>query len=244
MTHFATLAQVQKLGTILGVWAHPDDESVLTGGLMAAAIQNGQTVACITATKGEAGTQDPVKWPLATLGKVRAQELENALRILGVAHHHWLDYTDGGCASISDQAAVRHILPIIEQYQPDTILTFAPDGFSGHDDHRAVSRWARLAAEQASKRPAIYRCVTLNTEEGYQKYFKVWDEKLNVYFNVDTPKLYKQAECDLVFQLPADILDKKYQAVEAMPSQMEQLFQVLGADFVRQMLAEECLVRG
>jgi LmbE family N-acetylglucosaminyl deacetylase len=37
---------VKELGSILGVWAHPDDEAYLTGGLMAAAIANGQPVAC------------------------------------------------------------------------------------------------------------------------------------------------------------------------------------------------------
>jgi len=241
--HFATPTDIRKLGTILGVWAHPDDESVLAGGLMAAAAQNGQTVACITATRGENGSQDLVKWPLATLGKVREVELAKALRALGITNHHWLGYPDGGCGAIPDQEAAGQILPLIEQYKPDTIVTFAPDGFSGHEDHKAASRWADLAVQQTAFKPKIYHCVTLNTEEGYQAYFKVWDEKLNVYFNVDKPRLYKRAACDIVFRLPPDILDKKCQAIEAMPSQMEALRQVLGLDFIRQAFAEECFIK-
>ncbi|HXV94036.1 MAG TPA: PIG-L family deacetylase, partial [Pseudonocardia sp.] len=47
------------LGTILGVWAHPDDETFLTAGLMALAREAGNRVVCATATRGERGTDDP-----------------------------------------------------------------------------------------------------------------------------------------------------------------------------------------
>ena len=46
------------LGTVLGVWAHPDDEAYLAGGLMAAAVDAGARVVCVTATRGERGTPD------------------------------------------------------------------------------------------------------------------------------------------------------------------------------------------
>src|SRR4249919_2707816 len=50
-------------GTILSVWAHPDDETYLAAGLMAAAVQAGQRVVCVTATRGELGSTDPDRWP-------------------------------------------------------------------------------------------------------------------------------------------------------------------------------------
>ena len=59
------------LGTILGVWAHPDDEGYLSAGIMAAAVDAGNRVMCVTATRGEAGSLDHGKWPPETLGAVR-----------------------------------------------------------------------------------------------------------------------------------------------------------------------------
>ena len=51
---------VADLGTVLGIWAHPDDEAYLSGGLMSiAARDHGNRVACVTATRGELGTADP-----------------------------------------------------------------------------------------------------------------------------------------------------------------------------------------
>src|SRR5918998_1048475 len=58
-----TAGGVAELGTILGIWAHPDDEAYLSGGLMAMARDNGSRVVCVTATRGELGTPDPAAWP-------------------------------------------------------------------------------------------------------------------------------------------------------------------------------------
>ena len=49
---------MEELGTILGVWAHPDDETYLCAGLMASAARAGSRVVCVTATRGELGTGD------------------------------------------------------------------------------------------------------------------------------------------------------------------------------------------
>ena len=62
---------VRALGTIVGVWAHPDDEAYLSAGLMAAAVDAGNHVLCITATRGELGTSDPSAWPPDRLAPVR-----------------------------------------------------------------------------------------------------------------------------------------------------------------------------
>src|SRR6478609_10639801 len=87
------------LGTILGVWAHPDDETWLSAVHMMRAIRAGQRVVCVTATRGELGSTDPERWPAGQqLAAVRTVEMEQALSRLGVTEHHWLDYPDGGCA--------------------------------------------------------------------------------------------------------------------------------------------------
>ena len=52
------------LGTMLGVWAHPDDETYLAAGLMAVGVRQGNRVVCVTATRGEEGSWDEGRWPL------------------------------------------------------------------------------------------------------------------------------------------------------------------------------------
>src|SRR5205823_3837016 len=89
-----------NLGTILGVWAHPDDETYLAAGLMARAVREGRRVTCVTATRGEEGSWDEDRWPTATMGQVREAELTRSLEVLGVTDHRWLDYRDGTCAGV------------------------------------------------------------------------------------------------------------------------------------------------
>ena len=72
------------LGTILSVWAHPDDETYLAAGVMAAARDNGQRVVCVAAPAGEHGTDDPQVWPPARLGPVRRWEAAAAMAVIGV----------------------------------------------------------------------------------------------------------------------------------------------------------------
>ena len=57
---------ISALGTIMGIWAHPDDEAYLSSGLMAAARRRGDRVVVVTATAGEHGTDDPATWPPAS----------------------------------------------------------------------------------------------------------------------------------------------------------------------------------
>ena len=83
-----------SLGTVLGVWAHPDDEAYLSSGLMAQAAASGSRVVCVTATRGEGGSLDPERWPPESLGDIRAAELQRCLSLLGVEEHIFLELPD------------------------------------------------------------------------------------------------------------------------------------------------------
>src|SRR5205085_4502124 len=138
------------LGTVLSVWAHPDDETYVCGGLMAAAVRQGNRVVCVTATRGELGSTDEQRWPPGpALAEVRTKELAESLAELGVSEHVWLDYPDGGCADADGGEAAARIRAIAEDVAPDTVLTFGPDGLTGHSDHMTVSRWVTLAMNRA-----------------------------------------------------------------------------------------------
>jgi LmbE family N-acetylglucosaminyl deacetylase len=240
MAQITTPAQVKGLGSILGIWAHPDDETFMSGGLMTIAVRNGQRVACITATRGEAGVYDPLRWPADTIGATRAVELTNALRIFGVHDHHWLHYRDGMCAQVEEKEAVAQLLPLIEKYQPDTIVTFPPNGITGHNDHKAVSRWAALAVKE-SKRP-IKLLYGVDSAAAYEQYFKIVDEKLNIYFNIDQPDLYAKQECDVALSLSDQIAEKKGQALKEMPSQYAAWLKEFSFDFLCKAFGEEYYV--
>ena len=84
-------------GTTVLVWAHPDDETYLSGGTAAALVQLGHRVVAVTATRGEAGGPDTTPAALAETARVRTAELQEAMQLLGVTEHLWLDYADGGC---------------------------------------------------------------------------------------------------------------------------------------------------
>jgi len=235
-----TPEHIKQLGTIMGIWAHPDDETFMMAGLMAAAAQNGQNVVCVTATKGEAGSQDPLRWPLTELAGIRSLELVEALQILGVKHHHWMSYPDGGCTKVPDDQAVAQLEPLIARHQPDTIITFPPDGLTGHEDHKAVSRWATKVAAKSAKPVAIYYGVV--TQEMYNSHFKEMDSKMNIFFNIAQPRLYQANTCDLLFTLPPDIAQKKHRALEIMPSQYATMFQLFPERFLQDAFATEAFV--
>ncbi len=143
---------VSELGTTLGVWAHPDDDIYLSAGIMAAAARNGQRVVDVTATRGEGGSMDEERWPSATMGEVRTRELLRSLEILGVREHRFLEgLVDVDMETPLGDAGAPQVAAIIEEVRPDTVLTFGPEGMTGHEGHRSVSRWTTDAFAACAK---------------------------------------------------------------------------------------------
>lgn len=240
MQQITSIQDISQLGTILGVWAHPDDEAFTCGGLLAAAVQNGQRVACITATKGEAGEYDKTRWPNTDLGSIREQELAAAYKALGLSEHYWLGYMDGQVNTIDSEQALKAILAIVQDVQPDTIITFAPDGLTGHPDHIAVSAWAGEVARKLGKPVRVLHAV--NTQELYDNHFRDAHEQFNIYFNIDKPNLVPAANCSVCIKLPDDLVLKKVQALQAMPSQYEKFLAAFSSEWAADAFGTETLV--
>ncbi len=234
-----TSDDVKQLGTILTVWAHPDDETFCAGGIIAAAINNGQKVICITATRGEAGVQDETRWPAAKLADIREHEMEAALKVLGITNHYWLDYHDGDCYKISDEEGSAKIKEFIETHQPDTILTFGPEGLTGHPDHQAVSRWVSLATKGTKVK--VYHKV--EDEELFRKYMEPMHKQFNIYFNIDRPPVRPAASCDIAFSLTPELMEQKRTALKEMPSQTEAMLKHTPKDSMEAAVAMECFVQ-
>jgi LmbE family N-acetylglucosaminyl deacetylase len=225
------------LGTILSVWAHPDDETYLCGGLMARAVRNGSRVVCVTATRGELGSPDERRWPPGEpLAAVRTAELHDALAALGVTEHHWLDYPDGGCADVDQDEALRRVSALLAEVQPDTVLTFGPDGMTGHPDHQAVSRWATEAFRTGAREGAVLGYAT-NTPEWLERWRGPLDD-LNVFMGAEPPSTPVE-QLVIHERFEGELLRTKVEALLKMTSQVEPMIEGLGIEMLHEGLAEE-----
>jgi LmbE family N-acetylglucosaminyl deacetylase len=230
-----TIADVSELGTILGVWAHPDDETYLSAGIMVQALRNGQRVVCVTATKGEAGSQDEDRWPTAQLATIREAELAAALALLGNPEHRWLDYPDGGCDQVPPEEATKRIHEMVEEIRPDTVLTFGPDGQTGHPDHIAVCNWTTDAVERSGTSAALYYAtVTPEWWAGPGMFLEPFD----VWF-AGKPSITAPEDLAINFVPNDELMQLKYKAIEAQVSQSEGLLKGVGKDFFFQFATAE-----
>ena len=228
---------VDELGTILGVWAHPDDETYTTAGLMARAVRAGSRVVCVTATRGEGGSMDEERWPPATMGEVRTKELLRSLEILGVTEHRFLDGpVDTDMETGLDESGASQVQEIMRDVQPHTVLTFGPDGMTGHEGHKSVSRWATDAFYDVAPAGAPLLYATQTPEFAAE-----WIPKLEPFniFLPGAPPITPRDELAIAFELPPDILDRKVKAIEAHESQIEGLLHVFGEEGFKLFMAEE-----
>ncbi len=125
---------------VIFVFAHPDDECVYSAGLIAKLTKSGITVKLITATKGEMGSVgNPPLCTQEELGQVRAQELRNAAKILGIADIYFLGYMDGTLNKVPKEKVSKKIEEIFKKEKPDIVITFNKEGGSRHPDHIYLS---------------------------------------------------------------------------------------------------------
>src|SRR5829696_4794729 len=117
------MSDVPHLGTILGVWAHPDDDIYLSAGLMGLGVERGERVVDVTATRGEGGSLDDERWPPSSMADVRTEELLRSLEILGVEEHRFLEGpVDVDMRTPLDEAGAAQVREIVADVRPDTVL--------------------------------------------------------------------------------------------------------------------------
>jgi LmbE family N-acetylglucosaminyl deacetylase len=204
-------------GSLLGVWAHPDDEAYLSAGLMAHVRRRGGRVVVVTATAGEHGTADPDRWPPSRLARRRRRELRASLGVLGVRELHLLGYPDGGCSLLDGAAS---IVEIIEAVRPDTIVTFGPEGMTGHPDHRAVSQWTTAAWSATGRRARLWYATLTPAFHGE---WGALNEEVGLWADIDEPPCTDEADLVHSTRLDADVLDLKVAALRAHESQTASL---------------------
>jgi LmbE family N-acetylglucosaminyl deacetylase len=229
-----TPGEIAQLGAVMFVGAHPDDELFTAGGILAAAARNGQRVKCLAASLGEAGAKPG--WPKDMIGDIRLQELQSSLTVLGVRDYEWLNYQDGFLADVDVDEAVVALSKAVNDFKPDTILTFGPEGLTGHPDHRTVSRWVSELESEA----AVYWVVI--EPEQYEQ-LRAADRAANIFFKIKEPPLVKSQDCAIDLKLTAELTRLKKTAFEAVPSQMENLLKMRPFARPGEALARECFVK-
>src|SRR3954469_21283643 len=132
-------AAAQSTRPILAVFAPPDDERVI-GPLLSRLAREGRETHLVIATDGSQGIRDYAHIPAgAALAAARTKEATCAANRLGVRHLHILGLPDGGLASFNVLGKLRNSLAaIIDSVKPAAIITFGPEGGTGHPDHRLV----------------------------------------------------------------------------------------------------------
>jgi len=137
---------------LMCILAHPDDESLGNGGILAKYAAEGVETYLVTATRGERGWfGDESDYPgLEALGKIREAELLAAARALGIRQVDFLNYIDGDLDQAPPAEAVASIVGHIRRVQPDVVVTFGPDGSYGHPDHIAICQFTTAAIVQAA----------------------------------------------------------------------------------------------
>ena len=140
---------------LLAFHAHPDDEVIGTGGILALYAQRGEQVVVVTATDGAEGEihnyDDPDSLK-ARLSEIREGEVRAALDVLGVKHHEFLGYRDSGMMGTEANRhessfwradlfeATGRLVRLIRRYQPEVMTIYDPFGGYGHPDHIQVHR--------------------------------------------------------------------------------------------------------
>jgi LmbE family N-acetylglucosaminyl deacetylase len=230
---------IAELGTVLSVWAHPDDETYLAGGLMASCMGVGQQVVCVSATAGEHGTADPVSWPPERLARLRRWESAAAMAVLGVDDHRFLGLEDGMLATIDPAVGISAITDLIDEIHPDTILTFGPDGMTFHPDHIAIGGWTTLAWEATGR---AGRLLYAATTHAHQAAFGATYEEWGIYMTDERPLGHAAAELAVHHVLHGERLDQKLAALAAMASQTADVIATLDPTVWRDANCEECFV--
>jgi LmbE family N-acetylglucosaminyl deacetylase len=230
--------------TLMAVHAHPDDESSSTGGVLAKYAEAGVRTVVVTCTNGEFGdTLDGVKpgedgHDEQAVAQIRLAELREACKHLAVTDLELLGYHDSGmpdweyrnrpdafCNVPQDEVAAR-IGGLIEQFQPQVVITYDDKGAYQHPDHLHASRCAQAAVAATGIPDKLYLTAMRRGD-----WRKLWDALREQGVDVpDVSQIDEQTrrqmeEREALITTSVDIrnvLDRKYAALMSHASQIRE----------------------
>jgi len=163
------------MGTLVCFHAHPDDESISTGGTIARAVAEGHRVVLVIATNGDHGELPADLAHGETLVDRRRAETARSAEVLGVHRLAWLDYADSGMTGWEQndhprsfvqaplEEAAASLAAILREEAADVLTVYDWHGNYGHPDHIKVHTVGHRAAELAGT-PAVFE-ATMNRDD-------------------------------------------------------------------------------
>lgn len=251
--------------TLMAVHAHPDDEAIGTGGVLARCAAEGIRTVLVTCTNGELGDgpggvkpgeegHDP-----SAVVVMRRGELEAACKVLGVAHLELLGYRDSGMmgwqqnddpgsfwkVAVADAAA--RLAALMDRYQPEVVVTYDDNGFYGHPDHIQAHRITMRAAEQTAIPRKIYETAVAR-EDVAEMYSRFKDLGIDIdgaeELDPDNPPFGVPRSTITTTVDVAAFVDAKRDAIVAHGSQTDSVwFQKIPQDVFRMIFSRESFVR-
>lgn len=207
---------------VVGIFAHPDDEAFGPGGTLAK-LSKTHDVYLLCVTKGEAG-KSPSQ--IKKLGEIRAKELRRSAKILGVKKVYFLGFKDGTLSNNLYHELSAKIKRHLMKLKPQTLITFEPQGVSGHIDHITVSMATSFVFWKLPFIKNLWQFCRLYSKERFEKqdYF--------IYF----PPGYKRNEIDRIVKTD-DFWETKVKAMMCHKSQLGDIKRIL--KFMEKMPKEE-----
>lgn len=205
--------------SIVGIFAHPDDEAFGPSGTLAKLSKN-HDVYLICVTDGNSGKN---------LKDIRKNELFKSAKILGIKEVFFLNFKDGELNNNLYHKLAQEIEKYLEKLRPETVITFKPRGISGHIDHVAVSLVTTFVFMKLQFiKKLLYFCI-----DKAQRNFE--GDDYFIYF----PPGYDRKNIDMTVDI-SDEWEQKVQAINAHQSQAKD------GDFILSMLSkfpkEECFL--
>jgi len=161
------------------VLAHPDDESLGTGGTLAKYAAEGVETFLVTATRGERGRfGDGQESPGPdVVAQTREAELRAAARELGLREVTFLDYPDGALDRVDATEAIEKIAAHLRRVKPHVVITFGPDGAYGHPDHIAISQFTTAAIVCAADPRYALPAANVGPHRVAKLYYIAWSPR-------------------------------------------------------------------
>jgi len=261
--------------TFLAVHAHPDDEASSTGGTFRVLADQGVRTVLVTCTNGDCGDALDGAKPDADhhdgdeVAKVRAVELDNAVKILGIERLVRLGYRDSGmkgwpqnddpesfwATPVEDAAKV--LAAILLEERPQVIMTYNAYGFYGHPDHIQAHRVTLAALELLDYEPTVYFNAIPNSVMAIMR--ARWEQEEREHAEADaakgierTPEPEDDERVDMgtpdelidVAVNVSEVTDAKYDALAAHHSQIgESFWMKMSRDEFKRAMGTEWFVR-
>ncbi len=249
--------------TLMAVHAHPDDEAISTGGVLARYSDEGVRTVLVTCTNGELGDapggvkpEDPGH-DESVVVPLRRQELEASCAVLGVRHLELLGYHDSGMAGWPQnetqgsfwQTPVaeggHRLAELMRRYEPHVVVTYDENGFYGHPDHIQANRITHAALAEWGAPTKLY--YTALSRSRLADFAEVLAEA-----GIEGPGAEVQENPD--FGTPDELITttvecgpvaaRKFASLEAHASQGDNIFFLqMGVDLFSKMMSAESFVR-